>query len=157
MDPNTCLIFGELPGAPDMAERLNRAVRLLAAGQGVRHFIAGPGDEFDWYAAQAVVRLRPLYPDLTLTRLHPPAGQGVGPLPSWFDDELFPATPPQKGRQRDLVKAERSVLPQLRYMILYAPFALGWAYRLTEGARRLAARGRLQLWDIAGQNFPSAQ
>lgn len=146
-----CLIFGEFTGEPGVHERLNRAVRILVQEHGVRHFLIGPGDDFDWVAAQAVVRLRPLYKDLVLTRLHP-AACWESPLPPYFNDELFPSMRPQRGRPHNLAKAVRTVLPQVGHVVLYEPFPCSWIYDAVVDIRRRAAAGKLTLWDVS---FPA--
>ena len=148
MEPNTCLIFGEFTGEPGVHERLIHAVQTLVQEHGVRHFIAGPGGDFDRMAAQAVVRLRPLYKDLQITRLHP-AACWDSPLPPYFDGELFPPMRPQRGRPHNLAKAVRTVLPQVGHVVLYEPFPHGWVYDAVTDIRRRAAAGKLTLWDVS--------
>ncbi len=151
MEPNTCLIFGSYTGEPGAVERLNRTVRILVEEQGLRHFIAGPDDDFDWLAAQSVVRLKLWYKDLVITRLHPAACWDT-PLPRYFDGELFPDMRPQRGRPHNRAKAVRTVLPQVGHIVLYEPFPHGWIYDAVVDIRRRAEKGKLTLWDIS---FPA--
>ena len=146
---DTCLIFGQFTGEPGVAVRLNRTVRILVQEQGVRRFIAGPGNDFDWLAAQSVVRLKPFFKDLVLLRLHPSACWDTVPLPKYFDGEIFSQAKPQHGRLHNLCKAARTILPEMEHLVLYEPFPCSWECGVVADALRLAQRKKIDLLDIS--------
>ena len=138
----SCFFIGHRETPITVLPELEITVEQHIVQYGVRIFYVGNYGAFDRLAAQAVLRAKVRHPDVALILLLPyhPAERSVK-LPSGFDGTYYPVGMERVPRRAAIVRANRSMVERVDYLIAYAWHPASNAKNLLEYAKIRAEKG----------------
>ena len=142
MNYRTCFFIGHREASEEIMPALDKAVEMHISEYGVTEFIVGNYGGFDRLAANAVIRAKQQYPQITLTLLLPyhPAERPIKKQ-AGFDRFYYPPDMEKVPRRLAIVRANRYVVDHADYLIAYAWHPASAARELTEYAQKLQKKG----------------
>lgn len=133
MDNKRCFLIGHHDAPESIYPVLQREIERHITELGVTEFIVGHYGNFDRMAARALVETKQAHPEISLCLLLPyhPAEQKVE-VPEGFDSSFYPEGMEKVPRRVAIVKANRSAVEQVKYLIVYRRYAAGNVSKLID-------------------------
>ncbi|MBE5037458.1 hypothetical protein INF35_06650 [Subdoligranulum sp. DSM 109015] len=120
MDKKRCFLIGHHDAPESIYPALQREIERHITELDVTEFIVGRYGNFDRMAARALVTAKQIHPEIFLWLLLPyhPAEQKVK-APEGFDGSLYPEGLERVPRRIAIVRANRSVVDHVHFLIAY--------------------------------------
>lgn len=149
----TCFFVGHRDSPAELKAILEKVVERHVSEYGVTEFVVGGYGNFDRMAAEAVKTVKTRHLSVRLTRLLPyhPADRPVK-LPSWFDGTFYPPGMEKVPKRVAIVRANQIMIKNRDFLIAYNRERIGNTRELMCLARNRAAKGQLQIENLADQD-----
>lgn len=136
MDKKRCFLIGHHDTPVTIYPALEKEIERHIAELGVTEFIVGHYGNFDRMAARALAAAKQRHSEITLWLLLPyhPAEQAVD-IPKGFDGSIYPEKMETVPRRAAIVKANRSMVEQVGYLIAYVCHSFGNTRKLMDYAK----------------------
>lgn len=146
---STCFFIGHRDAPDSLLPALSDAVEKRITEHGVDQFVVGAYGKFDSLAAQAVRRAKKQHPDILLFYLRPYHPVERPFTPSGYDGSFYPPGMETVPRKLAIVRANRYMVDNSRFLIAYARYSASNAWKLTEYARKREKKGLLHVENLA--------
>ena len=146
---STCFFIGHRDAPDSILPSLSAAIETRIVEDGVDQFVVGNYGRFDLLAAQAVRKAKKQHPDILLFYLRPYHPVERPFTPSGYDGSFYPPGMETVPRKLAIVRANRYMVDNSRFLIAYARYSASNAWKLTEYARKREKKGLLHVENLA--------
>ena len=146
----TCFFIGHREADEKLLPKLKETVERLITKENVRFFYVGEYGGFDRIAANAVIKAKSRYPDITLMRVLPyhPAERPVE-APYGFDGTYYPDGLEKVPKPYAIVRCNKLMVSTSDWLVCYVRHGCSNSQKLLEYAERREKEGLIQIENLA--------